>query len=163
MPNWTENSVILHHSDPSKIAALKEQLETASDSNAEYFFNYLRPRPADKSEDWYDWNVENWGTKWDSNPSLFEIDNNNICLDFQTAWGPPIALYEYLTNEGWGVDALYAEPGVGFCGSFTEGVDECYSYDITNPESYELIPDEVSQYAGIDIMVEDYNESKEEE
>ena len=43
------------------------------------------------SENWYDWNIANWGTKWDACES--EIGNNDInffSVSFQTAWSPPI-------------------------------------------------------------------------
>ena len=164
MPNWCENSVILKHNDPKKIAELKDHLLLHKDGKGEYFFNFLRPRPESEGDNWYNWNVNNWGTKWDADPQVFDIDENNISLDFSTAWSPPIYLYDYLTEQGWDVEALYSEPGMCFCGSYTSSNpgDECYNYDLEDPSSYEDIPDEVFRYAGIDIMLEEFNESNKE-
>lgn len=161
MPNWCENNVILKHSDPKKIADLKAHLESDKNGSGEYFFNYLRPRPESEKDNWYGWNVDNWGCKWDADPSVLEIDENNISLDFASPWSPPIALYEYLTAEGWEVEALYAEAGCSFCGSFSNGEHEFYEYDLEDPESYSDIPDEIFNYAGIDIMLEEFKRQEE--
>jgi hypothetical protein len=47
---------------------------------------------------WYDWNIRNWGVKWDAGDAELETDlseldgtiNNTISYRFQTAWGIPM-------------------------------------------------------------------------
>jgi len=40
--------------------------------------------------DWYNWNVRNWGSKWDaSSPYLSEDTPTKIVYRFDTAWSPP--------------------------------------------------------------------------
>lgn len=39
---------------------------------------------------WYEWSVENWGTKWD----MYERDCSNKVLTFQTAWRTPVEWYK---------------------------------------------------------------------
>jgi hypothetical protein len=38
-------------------------------------------------DNWYDWCIANWDTKWDAVRSHMDDDGANI--HFETAWGPP--------------------------------------------------------------------------
>ena len=60
---------------------------------------------------WYDWCVENWGTKW--GVSRFSCDKNTMI--FETAWSTPEPIFEKLSEEFPDdyIDLKYA--------------DECYS------------------------------------
>jgi hypothetical protein len=51
----------------------------------------LEENPNDRiSNHWYDWNVRNWGTKWDVGGDVdFERDGNDLIYRFPTAWSPP--------------------------------------------------------------------------
>ena len=44
--------------------------------------------------DWYDWSIQNWGTKWNAHET--EIDDNVIW--FNTAWSPVPELIEKLSS-----------------------------------------------------------------
>ena len=72
------------------------------------------------SDGWYDWNVRNWGTKWDAcNPSLNSDDpsSGSISYSFDTAWSPAEGAYRAMVEQhpeltfefeceeeqGWGV------------------------------------------------------------
>lgn len=68
-------------------------------------FNILRPRPADEEDNWYEWNSSHWGTKWDLSDVSFEIEGREITLTGNTAWGPPIALLDYLNEIGFEIYA----------------------------------------------------------
>ena len=71
------------------------------------------------SDNWYDWSLNNWGTKWDVCES--EILNNDInffSVSFETAWGPPT---EWIDNIMQDFPDLcfqleYEEPGCAFGG-----------------------------------------------
>lgn len=42
--------------------------------------------------DWFDWQSNNWGTKWGTyNTTFHELggDGSPVLIEFQTAWGPP--------------------------------------------------------------------------
>jgi hypothetical protein len=45
--------------------------------------------------DWYGWQNENWGTKWNAY-SQHELDEN--CIEFDTAWGTPYELIVKLSK-----------------------------------------------------------------
>jgi hypothetical protein len=146
MPNWCDNLVTLRHSDKTKIDALEQEL-LKEDPRV---FNSLRPIPADKEEDWYDWNVSNWGTKWDASVHDWGRDDNEIWISFDSAWSPPTTLYEFLLESGWDVSAYYHEGGMGYCGKFTtEDGDEYYEYDMSDRSSIEELPEDIENYAGL--------------
>ena len=159
MPNWCFNTVTLTHEDVSKVDALSTVLSKSEESGESDVFNFLRPRPADQEDNWYDWNVSNWGTKWDICPTVFERDEDNrVRVDFETAWGPPIALYDFLTAEGWRVEAYYEESGCGFCGKYEYGQDDCYEYTLDSWESIDAIPQDIAEFAGLHSAYEHYQE-----
>jgi hypothetical protein len=145
MPNWCDNTVRLTFQDKEALDVLEKEL---SNKEGDGVFQLLRPNPAGEWQ--YDWSVENWGTKWDM--SLIDFnreDDNTIWISFETAWSPPIALYEFLYEEGWNVEAYYHEPGMAFCGSWIEGHEEFYEYDISDLESLEAIPSDIEEFAGL--------------
>lgn len=83
-------------------------------------------------EDWYDWAVSNWGTKWSPRVSQIKIEDTAVSTTFDTAWAPPDALI-------LGLSALfptlafvleYSEPGMGFLGAsaYVEGEEVASQY-----------------------------------
>lgn len=73
------------------------------------------------SDGWYDWNVREWGTKWDAcNPEITSDDPSSLSIAyrFDTAWSPaegafrkmveqhPELGFEFYNEEeqGWGVE-----------------------------------------------------------
>ena len=44
-------------------------------------------------DNWYDWCIENWGTKWNCHTVEFEEDGNQLRYEFDTAWSPPEGIY----------------------------------------------------------------------
>lgn len=154
MPNWCDNNIGLTHSDSSKI----DELEATLSGVDKELFNHLRPRPKDQDENWYDWQCENWGTKWDASINDWNRDGaNGIWISCSTPWHPPIALYEFLIEEGWEVDALYNEQGMGYCGTWKSGVDDMYEYDSDDLESLEQLTEELQEFTG---LIDYYNQRK---
>lgn len=61
-----------------------------------------------KGNHWYDWNVRNWGTKWDvavrhgddyPETELMEEDKTFLAYRFNTAWSPPIEAITKLSKQ----------------------------------------------------------------
>ena len=45
-------------------------------------------------DNWFDWRVQNWGTKWPTNCSGCDIDDfGGVTYEFDTAWSPPEQIY----------------------------------------------------------------------
>lgn len=84
-----------------------------------------------KGDNWYDWNVRNWGTKWDvavhdgdeyPETELVEEDETSLVYSFNTAWSPPLPAIEALSAQypdvefdlqfeeetGWGGNYLFS-------------------------------------------------------
>ena len=143
MPNWCDNELRLTNVDVKKIKALVNHLDGGG-----ALFEHLRPNP---DPDWsYSWCCENWGTKWDVTPSDYEIDDEYIVITFDSAWSPPVTLYEYLTDNGWAVDARYLEEGCGFCGTYSSELGEDYhDYVITDEESVKKLPQDLIEFGNI--------------
>jgi hypothetical protein len=78
-------------------------------------------------KDWYDWNINNWGTKWDfALESIERTDANTVSGSFESAWSPPTTAYERLMELGFEIEAFYYEPGMCFVGKWADGVDDYY-------------------------------------
>jgi hypothetical protein len=158
MPNWCYNSATLYNSDKSKIDSLEQELQK-EDAQV---FQHLCPNP---TGDWdYNWSVENWGTKWDITVHDWERENDNsIVMHFDTAWSPPTTLYEFLSEEGWSINAMYHEPGMGFAGKFEDGDDEYYEFNWTDRQSIEDLPDYILDFTNVLEDLERYEEEQYEE
>ena len=63
---------------------------------------------------WYDWSIKNWGTKWNSRDTY--VSGNSIC--FWTAWSPCLPIIEAMSKlfPDVIIDYWYEESGDGFCG-----------------------------------------------
>ena len=158
MPNWCYNSVELHHDDVSKIDALEAELLKEKPQ----VFNHLRPNPAGEWS--YDWSISYWGTKWDVEAQDWErYDEHCIRINFDSAWAPPVTLYEFLEEQGWTVDAMYHEPGMAFIGRFVDGFDEVYEYDVSDRETIENLPQDLIDFGGLMDELERWEEEEYEE
>jgi hypothetical protein len=164
MPNWCNNYVTLT-GPKEKIDELIIELKKADERDETYqILNTLRPKP-EGEEDWYMWNVNHWGTKWDVSIAGYEIiDENTVSLSFDSAWAPPIALYEFLESEDWSVDAFYNEEGMGFCGRYFDGFDDSYEYAGMSADDIEgTLPEELDEMFNISGYRREEEELEEED
>ena len=114
MPNWCYNNVDITATTDEQ----KDLLDRVSRAEtADGFFEMFRP-----IGEW-DYNValEKWGTKWDVEPMDVDYDGTTLSSSFDSAWSPPVALYEYLVAQGFEVSANYYEPGMDFAGEWVDG------------------------------------------
>lgn len=132
MPNWCMNNLTVSHSDEAMVQ------EFADAWNSGGVCKHYIPMPEGK--DWYDWNISNWGTKWDFGKDDYEypvvikkvtMDSGTfyeVSVSPSTAWSPPVEFYNHLTDLGYDVHASYFEPGMGFCGIYHNGSDNYIEY-----------------------------------
>ena len=95
-----------------------------------------------KGNHWYDWNVRNWGTKWDvaihdkdeyPDTELMEESDTSLAYRFNTAWSPPTEAISKLSLQYPDLDfelSYEEETGWGGLLQFEAGnVSEIESYD----------------------------------
>ena len=126
MPNHTDNRVILSHDDSQKIDMIYNIMNTDDTPLCQT----LIPMPKalegtqglSDSPNWYDWRLQNWGTKWDVYEThCTRIDANTLQLTFYTAWSPPIFVYDKLVEMGFEVSARYLDEGWMYIGEYIDG------------------------------------------
>ncbi len=160
MPNWCDNTLNLTHEDPSQI----DRAITAFSEGK--LCQEFHPMQAELLEDesWYNWRVENWGTKWDVGGEtaghVERLDNNSVYFAFESAWAPPIQFYEFLEELGFAVNAMYYEPGMNFAGRFYDGEDQFVQWSSLE-EARELLDDDLNEAFGIIENMEQWAEEDE--
>lgn len=93
---------------------------------------------------WYDWCVANWGTKWDVDAKPNYSAPEMVTFDFTSAWSPPVPAIETLSARfpQLSFTLKYCECAMGFAGEAHsisgECVDNYYEYS-SNPEHYTAI------------------------
>tara|TARA_B100001248_G_scaffold216384_1_gene171301 strand:- start:195 stop:761 length:567 start_codon:yes stop_codon:yes gene_type:complete len=68
---------------------------------------------------WYDWRVQNWDTKWDAyDVVVTDDDEEQLEVEFNTAWSPPEAICEALREQfpDVSISWFYDEPGCEIAG-----------------------------------------------
>lgn len=156
MPNWCSNIVTLSHEDATKIDAIEQELMHP----AAGLFNSLFPRPK-AEEDWHSWNVSNWGTKWDASIQVYNrLDENTITIEFDTAWSPPDKFYYSLLDADYTVNAMYFEGGMGYAGTFVDGNDDAYEYDMNDLSTIQAMPEALLDWTGLEHSYEDYHDEE---
>lgn len=117
------------------------------------FNNFIPMSKEDFLSDWYNWSLQNWGTKWDvSEVYVNNIDdkekNSEISYIFNTAWSPCIPVVEVMSEQyrDLVIKYLYNEPGMQFAGvcEFKDG--EMIDLRENNLDNYrEFVRDEFEE------------------
>jgi len=158
MPNWCLNRLTIEHDDIEKVNEFVEAyksgktcehyLPTPRDENGELISD-------DSPNDWYNHRLSNWGTKWDFGGEdqfiIVKQDENKVICSYDTAWSPPIGLYERLQLLGFKVEATYFEPGMAFAGRWIDGDDQYY--DATG--NYKEFPQDLIEEYNMDEFYEE--------
>jgi hypothetical protein len=132
MPNHCFNRVEIYGKEATKIASEIESEETPFDFTKifpEPDYENIEVMPTFGKEDdddfrmpkWWDWRVQNWGTKWNSyDCEVIEMDDDQVEYTFSTAWSPPEGVIEKLRERypDIQVTAFYDEPGMEIAGYY---------------------------------------------
>jgi hypothetical protein len=152
MPNWVYNSIGVDgktedlQSFIAKATKPRPWQDSEPDEERFSFWNFIAPDPTkldlyfetngsskdpitgevvrtgDNEFNWYNWNIENWGCKWDA--SEITIDDSQgegyFLIQFSTPWGMPTPVFqamaeqhpeltfdfEWEEEQGWGGKAI---------------------------------------------------------
>lgn len=133
MPNWCSNNITIQ--GPAELIKSIWAAAQFQEGKEGSLLNAMVPMPEDIGDDWYDWSVSNWGTKWDINMEglQFELLPDGRAMIhgwFDSAWSPPVGAYEKFcaANDDVYICASYFEPGMSFIGIWdNEDIgDVCY-------------------------------------
>ena len=95
--------------------SIKAQFAKTEEENTAIMEN----EPTIREDSWWDWRIQNWGTKWEATIDHYEENGNEIVMEFQTAWNPPNGIYNAL-NDKYGdkihISWFYREEGCQFAG-----------------------------------------------
>ena len=131
MPNWCMNNLTIEHEDIEKVNEFVAAYKRGD--TCEHYLPTPKNEDGSIDEGWWEYRVNNWGTKWDFGSGEDEsgglhptVVHNEATMSFDTAWSPPIGLYARLQVLGFYVRASYFEPGMGFAGRWIDGDDQYY-------------------------------------
>lgn len=187
MPNWCNNTVEIYHPDTAKMEALvaavnegkfcnhaiptpKELTETVAgfpgeDKRAEHEAQVAANLERFGHSDWYSFQTSRWGTKWDVDAyDTVVLEDNKVTFGFDSAWSPPVGVYEQLVEDGFSVRAYYYESGMCFAGIWEDGFDDFY--ELSNMSSQEVrdsIPEALDEMFAISENIEMWEEENQEE
>lgn len=125
MPNWCNNAFHIHGTQEEINHFLskwtnKKCIDGEWTSKRCLKFNDFVTIPKEEEENWYDWNVNNWGTKWDLVEDMTTVItlDTEIQVETQTAWAPPLKFFETLSKmyPTMTFTVSYHEEGMMFCG-----------------------------------------------
>ena len=111
-----------------KYAMKKKELIETLENYIKGFFNIKRYGEID----WYDWSIENWGTKWNAGDTVVYSD----VIEFQTAWPTPIPVFVELSKRMKDVAIIvhYADEDIGSnCGTLVIVNGEVSECEPVNP------------------------------
>ena len=203
MPNWCNNNISITGPNSvidkiEKIVKEEENTDLSSKEKGETpgLLQFMAPMPkeldgttapsssADKPQpmvegfdNWYDWRVENWGTKWEL-CEFYGVDRqyhseqnegeSTITFGFDSAWSPPINAYEQFLrdNEDCSLKAWYYEGGCDFMGEWDNGQDDCYApsdYKSTDDFWQDGVGSTLDDYFGITESMAEYEAELEAE
>jgi len=146
MPNHTTNKLtVVHKKDGSKAMHIEDpKLRGLLER---FCLDKVKPMPEElkgttspsDGPNWYDWSVDNWGTKWnvyathntdaneDETINLFNTDGQ-----FLTAWSPPIPVIRKLQQDypDYEFTLEYVDEGMGYAGTLMpSGTDRQYTQE----------------------------------
>ena len=198
MPNWCENKLTVKHKNPEELQRFVDAWNTGEllqtllpcpaelrDTMAGYMgdskdvsrqyakeLHLLKEQLNLKTfgyKNWYDWCVNEWGTKWDIGRSS-ERENNAVIegkgkkqlveVSFDSAWSPPVEAYHKLTQMGYKIKAYYYEPGMAFCGSFIDGGEHTYKIEGNSSWAAKNIPADILDAFNMIELMESYEEEE---
>ena len=175
MPNWVFNSLMIE-AEPQVLAQIRAQVSAPYESQhldwrtnervkemveqPFSFWNIIKPTDLDAYHDdpvthdqsgrdhWYNWNLRNWGVKWEARAAYEKDDftegDSDTFYNFDTAWGIPndamlelsrqypTATFELEFEEegGWGGTIVYTNGCEETTEEYNDKCRQCGALDV---------------------------------
>ena len=178
IPNWCSNTIDIV-GPREKIRALWDAAQRTEESRGG-LLQAMRPAPRLAEDEWYGWNIENWGTKWDVDTQGLEFEEDEdgnydngglgpharISGWFDSAWSPPVEACQAYGEANPDVTIIlrYYEPGMCFVGlyEFVEGAemtDFCFDYSSCTTDTVrDMIGEELDDHWGVSEQMAEWDE-----
>jgi hypothetical protein len=192
MPNWCNNTLELQHEDPAMIERAKRAFaegkllsefcpvpdslhivagrvgDDADEAQKKLEEDTARNLATHGYGNWYDYCVNEWGTKWDVGGNDYnepqQDSPNKITMSFDSAWAPPCAAMDKFMDLGFSVRLYYYEPGMAFCGIYDEDGDNYFDIGGMNSEQVaEELPEVLDEMFCISETIAEYEEEENQE
>ncbi len=85
MPNYCANRWTIYGDKKERILLEKKLMGKCGPLS----FQRLKPRPKEQDENWYYWNISEWGTKWDACDVEYKHNKELTEYIFLSAWDTP--------------------------------------------------------------------------
>tara|TARA_R100001129_G_scaffold184494_1_gene169527 strand:- start:1178 stop:1735 length:558 start_codon:yes stop_codon:yes gene_type:complete len=128
MPNWCWNHLTVTGDEKE----LQEFVEKSTNAHKETEFSFEGTLPRGDRKDWYNWSIDNWGTKWDAcAPNICHNDIDYFAVSFESAWSPPINWINNIMQDfpDLRFELEYEEPGMCFGGRLRAQQDYLWEDD----------------------------------
>ena len=183
MPNWCNNTLEINHTDKQMLERARKAIEdgrlfeefipvpedlkiasSPSTKDEELQAKYEANKAKHGYATWYEFCVNEWGTKWDvgGDDGYIDADETSAQGSFQSAWSPPMGLMVVLEQEGFTVEFMYYEPGMNFAGVYRDGNDDYYELPDTADETEETLPTDLDEAFGISENMRQWEEENQE-
>lgn len=160
MPNWCTNVLLIR----GEYEEVQKLLDTVEGDNSAFSLNKLLTTPEELKNttapsrtseeekkrlrdmygatDWYDWQVNHWGTKWDVEATIVNDSHSEanhvflsklkdsdrvVTMEFDSAWAPPVPVIKHLAAQfpNTNIYHTYDESGCDFAGYGMYSNGEC--------------------------------------
>ena len=157
MPNWFYMTLEVNGKEEDVLTFVRnvkgsKKYET---EGRDFDFNHFIPQPdnlfrdnlsTDKEKelkqqgipDWYNWNVDNWGTKWNAHCEIVDFNGGDAVFHLETAWADPRPVIHKMIE-------MY--PNLSF---IIEGEEESQSYGIYIDSAKDFYGEEEPSYVDED-------------
>jgi hypothetical protein len=192
MPNWCNNTLELQHEDPAMIERAKKAFADGrlldefvpvpkslhivsgrvGDDNDPKQIELEAQEKANLAAHgyatWYDYCVNEWGTKWDIGGNDYnepqQDSPNKITMAFDSAWAPPTVAMDKFMDLGFSVRLYYYEPGMCFAGIYGDEGDDYYDLsNLSSEQVKEELPEVLDEMFCISETIAEYEEENREE
>lgn len=142
MPNYVKNRIVIHNIskqrviefqkkyfnkydefDFQKVTRMPKQLMETEESTRTPKEVYEQNKAKYGYRSWYDWAIDNWGTKWNAGECDSFYNNKDLIITFETAWSAPEPIIKKIikSNKDLTIEVTYADEDIGSNTGYIKG------------------------------------------
>lgn len=126
--------------------------------NLDLGYQYISNKEKYGHENWYEWSVENWGTKWNAvDVNYTESTDTSLTVEFLTAWSIAEPIFKKMIEKfpNLTFSGCFVEEGEAFAGEINTVDGELELMVVHNDDDYDYIKEMSIEFFGDDSEIED--------